>query len=242
MLVYQPIILLCEERVTGVEALIRWKHPVKGMIPPGEFIPIAENTGLIHEIGSWVMKTAFWQKIEWENAGIRDLKLSINISGASLMQNSFLEEVEKILEKYPVDTEAVQFEITESTYILNITRISKVLQKIRDRGILIALDDFGTGYSSFNYLKTMPIDVIKLDATFMSGILNSTQDRIIFDAINQLTHDLGMSLIAEGIETEDENILIRQEGCDFGQGYLYGKPSDPEQILKLLESQKTMLQ
>ena len=237
-LVYQPIILLHEEKITGVEALIRWKHPEKGMISPGEFIPIAESTGLIHEIGSWVMKTALQQKREWEKSGIYDLKVSINISGSSLMQNSFLDEVVQTLERYPVDTKGLQFEITESTYIQNSSRISRVLQNIRDLGIFIALDDFGTGYSSFNYLKTMPIDVIKLDATFVSGILNGTQDRIIFDAMNQLTHNLGMLLIAEGIETEDENILIRQEGCDFGQGYLYGRPSKPEKIFKLLQSQK----
>ncbi|MDD3660662.1 MAG: EAL domain-containing protein [Lachnospiraceae bacterium] len=184
------------------------------------------------------METALQQKREWEKSGIYDLKVSINISGSSLMQNSFLDEVVQTLERYPVDTKGLQFEITESTYIQNSSRISRVLQNIRDLGIFIALDDFGTGYSSFNYLKTMPIDVIKLDATFVSGILNGTQDRIIFDAMNQLTHNLGMLLIAEGIETEDENILIRQEGCDFGQGYLYGRPSEPEKIFKLLQSQK----
>lgn len=131
------------------------------------------------------------------------------------MQNSFLDEVVQTLERYPVDTKGLQFEITESTYIQNSSRSSRVLQNIRDLGICIALD-----------------------ATFVSGILNGTQDRIIFDAMNQLTHNLGMLLIAEGIETEDENILIRQEGCDFGQGYLYGRPSEPEKIFKLLQSQK----
>ncbi len=161
------------------------------------------------------MKTALQQKREWEKSGIYDLKVSINISGSSLMQNSFLDEVVQTLERYPVDTKGLQFEITESTYIQNSSRISRVLQNIRDLGICIALD-----------------------ATFVSGILNGTQDRIIFDAMNQLTHNLGMLLIAEGIETEDENILIRQEGCDFGQGYLYGRPSEPEKIFKLLQSQK----
>ena len=174
--------------------------------------------------------------------GYKDITFAVNISGKQLQGFEDVERIISIVESVGCPKELIKLELTESMMMHPTTELLESLKKLKEEGFKLALDDFGTGYSSFNYLKTMPIDVIKLDATFMSGILNSTQDRIIFDAINQLTHDLGMSLIAEGIETEDENILIRQEGCDFGQGYLYGKPSDPEQILKLLESQKTMLQ
>ena len=224
VLYYQPILDLHTQELCGVEALIRWLHPEKGMIMPGEFIPVAEDCGLINQIGDWVMKTALYQKKQWEDNGFPHLKMSVNVSGRSLNQADFTHKIAALLDETNVICNEIQLEITETAVIKNLKSSVSILNEISAMGILIALDDFGTGYSSLTYLKNLPIDVVKLDSTFIKGIVKDGQDSVIVESVIQLTHDLDLQMIAEGIETENQMYLLKSKHCDYGQGYLFSKP------------------
>ncbi len=224
VLLYQPIMDLETNQLNGVEALIRWNHPERGFISPMEFIPIAEESGLIHDIGRWVLRTAFLQKKEWEDLGYPHLKMSINVSGKSLIQEGFVSEIQNLLAKTNLTPEEIQLEITESVLIERMDISRKVLKEISDMGIKIALDDFGTGYSSLTYLKNLPIDVVKLDANFVKGIMENGEDSVIVQSVIKLTHDLELEMVAEGVETDDQLSLLKSNQCDYGQGYLFSRP------------------
>ena len=233
-LFYQPIINLNNGRIIGAEALIRWFHPIKGMISPMEFIPLAEEMGLIHDIERWILKTALQQKKEWEDMGYDDIKLSINISGKSVTRTGFVNEIRDLLSKVKIKNDKIQFEVTETALMENLDESTKVLREIKDMNIKIALDDFGTGYSSLTYLKKLPIDVVKLDRDFIRNISKISEDQVIAKYVIKLTHELNFEIVAEGIETEEHFEFLKLHNCEYGQGYLFSKPITKENFEELL--------
>lgn len=233
VLYYQPIINLKDGKVIGVEALIRWIHPSKGMIPPMEFIPLAEETGLIYEICKWVFNTALMQKASWEQKGYNNIKMSINVSGKRITHEKFLEDVNKCVLEAGVRCDEIQLEVTETAVIQDLDASMKILKKIKDMGMKIALDDFGTGYSSLTYIQKLPIDVVKLDRDFIKGISNNGQEKLIIQSIIRLVHDLNLEIVAEGIETKEQEAFLKQNNCDYGQGYLFSKPITKEEVEEL---------
>lgn len=237
-LFYQPIINLNDGRVIGVEALIRWFHPIRGMIPPMEFIPLAEEAGLIYDIEKWILKTALTQKKQWENMGYTHIKMSINISGKRVTSNGFINEIKQLLSKTKVKCDEIQFEVTETALMENLDASMKILREIKDMNINIALDDFGTGYSSLTYLKKLPIDVVKLDRKFIKSISQIGEDEVIVEYVIKLTHKLNLKIVAEGIEIKEQLAFLKANNCDYGQGYLFSKPITKEEIEKLLSSNK----
>lgn len=235
-LLYQPIVNIPSGGLKGVEALIRWHHPEKGLISPASFIPIAEDTGQINNIGYWVIETAFNQKMDWEDKGLKGILMSINISGKSLLQPGFIEKIKHLLNHYNLRSEEIQFEITESIFLDKMDKSVNILTQLSNLGIKIALDDFGTGYSSLTYLKNLPIDVVKLDHSFVKGISSQGEDKVIVESVIKLTHDLGLSIVAEGIETDEHLELLSKQSCDYGQGYLFSRPVSSEEIEKKWEA------
>jgi len=239
LLLYQPIVDINTRDLIGVEALIRWKHPEHGMISPLDFIPLAEETGLIEEIERWVIKTAFLQKKIWDELLVDRPKLmmSINISGNSFVQYGFVNYIRNMLLQSQLNSNEIQLEITETVFIDKAELSKMVFNDISSMGLQIALDDFGTGYSSLTYLKNFPIDVVKLDANFVKGIINDGEDRSIVEAVIKLTHDLGLTIIAEGIEAETQHNVLKNKRCDYGQGYLYSRPVSADKIMEMLENE-----
>ena len=233
-LFYQPIINLSNGMIIGAEALIRWFHPIKGMISPMEFIPLAEEIGLIHDIEKWILRTALDQKKKWEGMGYEDIKISINISGKSITRTGFINEIRDLLAKVKIKNDNIQFEVTETALMEDLNESTKVLREIKDMNIKIALDDFGTGYSSLTYLKKLPIDVVKLDRDFIKNISKISEDQVIAKYIIQLTHELNFKIVAEGIETEEHFEFLKLNNCEYGQGYLFSKPITKEKFEELL--------
>lgn len=233
-LFYQPIVSLNSGRLIGAEALIRWTHPAKGIISPIEFIPLAEETGLIHDIEKWILRTALIQKKKWEESGYPEIKISINISGRRVTHNDFLDEIKRLIIETKVNCYQVQLEVTETSLMKDLNKSINVLKQIRDMGIKIALDDFGTGYSSLTYLQKLPIDTVKLDRDFIKSISNLELDNVIVQSVIKLTHDLKLQIVAEGIETEEQLLFLKLSKCDYGQGYLFSKPIPKEEFEKIL--------
>lgn len=234
-LVYQPQYRLCSKEVTGLEALIRWEHPKEGFISPGKFIPIAERTGQIYRLDRWVLRKVLEQKMHLEKQGFTNIELAINLSSKTLTSGINFMEWEQILSEYPVDLSKIVIEITETADILNIDYVIERLQRLKDRGIKIALDDFGTGYSSLNYLKKFPIDIIKLDRSFINAITEDGVDTLLIKNIMNLADDLDYDVIAEGIETHEQMQCLLNYNCSFGQGYLLSRPLPVEKIYSLLK-------
>lgn len=237
-LVYQPQYRLCSKEIIGLEALIRWEHPQEGFISPGEFIPIAEKTGQIYRLERLVLKMALDQKMLWEKQGYNDIELAINLSTKTLTSDVNFNEWEQILSGYSVDFSKIVIEITETADIFNIDSVINRLKKLKRRGIRIALDDFGTGYSSLNYLKKLPIDIIKLDRSFISAITEDGVDTLLIKNILKLADDLKYEVIAEGIETHDQMQCLINYKCDIGQGYLLSKPLSVVKLYSLLNKNK----
>ena len=220
---YQPIIDLADSSVHGFEALVRWQHPVHGMLPPGEFIPLIELTDVIDPLTWWVIETAIKQLQEWQSQGL-DYCLSVNVSTRNIADDSFVYRLSRLLRKYKVDGRKLEMEITESTLMADPVKGRSVLTAMAAMGVLFAIDDFGTGYSSLAYLKSLPINTLKIDRAFISQMLESPQDEVIVNSTIQLAHNLGMKVTAEGIE----NGLLLEElaklGCDRGQGFFICRP------------------
>ncbi len=222
-LVYQPQIDLKRKEIVGVEALLRWMHPTLKMIPPLDFIPIAEDTKMILEIGEFAIRNVLEQIKYWEKEGI-DIKVMINVSSIQLAQGNFFSMIEELLRKYRVDASKLGIEITESVLMKNMDRSSKVLNLFKEKGINIAIDDFGTGYSSLAYLKKFPIDGLKIDKTFIDDLPLNTDSVSIVKAIISMGKSLGMEVIAEGVESRGQLDFLIKEGCDQIQGYFFSKP------------------
>ncbi|MCW9047098.1 MAG: EAL domain-containing protein [Gammaproteobacteria bacterium] len=221
---YQPKVNLLSGQCQGMEALVRWQHPEKGIITPDEFIPIAEETGLIVQLDEWVMHTACQQFKTWEAAGYPVNNLSVNISARHFKEGSLLQHCKKLIEDMQILPRYIEIELTESALVDNYNSAKEILHEIHEMGIRIALDDFGTGYASMSYLKEFPFDTVKLDRSFVQGVAEDVEDSAIVIAMIQLAKALNLNMIAEGVETELQKQFLTDHGCVFGQGYLWSKP------------------
>jgi diguanylate cyclase (GGDEF)-like protein/PAS domain S-box-containing protein len=230
---YQPQIDVATGRIVQVEALIRWMHPELGLTFPDEFIPIAETTGLIQPIGEWVLKTACKEVKRWEEFGHK-VGLAVNLSVRQLRQKHLIRNVRKILSETGFDPKRLELEITENVLVDNSSAVYNTLVQLKKDGITFAIDDFNTGYSSLNYLKRFPIDILKLDKTFVKGIPMKDKDSAIANAIINLTRSLGMTVVAEGVERLDQLKFLKERNCDKAQGYLFSPPISGEDLVQLL--------
>lgn len=225
---YQPIMSLSKTEVIGAEALVRWRHPEQGVLPPEKFIALAEDTGLILDISQSVMREACTQVRTWQDRGLGRLRIAVNISARYLRQDTFLDQVVEILSQTRLDPTCVELELTETAIMENTDAAAAVLERARKLGMKVAIDDFGTGYSSLSYLKQLPIDSVKLDQSFVRGATSDPDDAALVMAIVTLAHNLKLNVIAEGIETPEQLGFLRLLRCDEGQGFLFGKPMPPD--------------
>jgi diguanylate cyclase (GGDEF)-like protein len=234
VLFYQPKIELSNETVVGVEALIRWIHPVKGFMPPGRFIPLAEQTVLIHPLTDWVLKTAVAQAAEWRRMGI-NLVMSVNLAAPNLQNQKLPEFLSALLKDHAVKPSALMLEITESGLMADPHRALNTVKQFRDLGVKLSIDDFGTGYSSLSYLKTLPVDEVKVDQTFVFGMTKEQKDDQIVRATINLGHSLGLQVAAEGVEDRETVDILKSYGCDTVQGFLYSKPLPADEFISWLK-------
>jgi diguanylate cyclase (GGDEF)-like protein len=233
---FQPMVDLEDGRIVGVEALVRWQQPGHGLVGPNQFIPLCEQTGMIVALGSWVLREACTHRARWQahNPECESISLSVNISPRQLLEPGFVDELAAIVEDTGVDTGALILEITENVFIEDVTSVTERLEAIRALGARIALDDFGTGFSSLGYLARLPIDVLKLDRSFVSE-LGAPSEGALIRGIVALTHSLELVAVAEGVETEEQLAVLRDAGCERGQGYLFARPMKGERIAVLLQ-------
>lgn len=233
---YQPQYSLHNGNILGMEVLARWKHQDRGIIGPGEFIQLAEETGLIIPLGEWVLRTACMQWKEWSNKRLSPGKLAVNVSGKQFQQNDFVHKVESILEETGMDSQSLELEITESAAMYDTDKAVANIHALSDLGIAISIDDFGTGYSSFGYLKKFPIQKLKIERSFVRDLRADSDNEAIVSTIITMAHKLGMSVVAEGVETEEQAQVLRTHRCEGGQGYLFHRPMPAQDMEKLLKS------
>ncbi|WP_375233150.1 sensor domain-containing protein [Pseudomonas syringae] len=229
-LYYQPQFSGDGKRLTGAEALLRWRHPRRGLVPPNDFIPVLEELGLVVEVGDWVLTEACRQLKHWHQAKVRVPKVSVNISARQFSDGQLGKRIAHILEQTGLSPACLELELTESILMREVNEAMQILDGLKNLGLSIAVDDFGTGYSSLNYLKQFPIDVLKIDRTFVDGLPSGEQDAQIARAIIAMAHSLNLSVIAEGVETHEQLEFLREHGCDEVQGYLFGRPMPPKQF------------
>ena len=235
-LLYQPQISASTGCPVGVEALIRWNHPTLGLISPARFIPIAESSGLILAIGEWALRTACAQGTEWLKAGLPPLVMSVNLSAMQFKQPDLVECISQILDETGLPAYSLKLELTESLVMENIKPAIEILQRLHNLGVTIALDDFGTSYSSLNYLTQLPLDMLKIDQSFVRNLGSSAQDATIVRTIISLAHSLDLTVIAEGVETLEQLELLQANGCHQIQGYLISRPISAEAIVQFLKA------
>nr|WP_296262665.1 MULTISPECIES: EAL domain-containing protein [unclassified Pseudomonas] len=229
-LYYQPQFSGDGKRLTGAEALLRWRHPRRGLVPPGDFIPVLEELGLVVEVGEWVLMEACRQLREWHKARVRVPKVSVNISARQFSDGQLGTRIANILQETGLPPACLELELTESILMREVSEAMQILDGLKRLGLSIAVDDFGTGYSSLNYLKQFPIDVLKIDRTFVDGLPSGEQDAQIARAIIAMAHSLNLAVIAEGVETYEQLEFLREHGCDEVQGYLFGRPMPPSRF------------
>jgi len=238
LLCYQPLIDARTKRVVRFEALIRWKHPKKGIIGPLDFIPATEETKLIIPIGEWVLKNTFMQLKEWHELGLKDFTLSVNASIVQLQKPDFAETVIEMLLDVGISPKYIELEITESVLMNSVYTVANNLNLLRKQGIKVSIDDFGTGYNSLKYIQKFDVDCIKIDRTFVSNI-NNDINKMIIKHIISLGHSINAEIIAEGVETKEQYKYLKKQGCDIIQGYYFSKPLLPEEATRFLEVNKS---
>ena len=229
---YQPTVSIADGRITGFEALVRWQHPERGLVPPSAFIPLAEETGLVVRLGSWVLREACRQAVALQPRG--PVTMAVNVAAQQLAHPGFVQEVLGVLAETGLPPHLLVVEITESVVVSDLAAVSPRLAALREHGIRVAIDDFGTGYSSLAYLSQLPVDVLKVDKTFVDRVASGQDDASITQAIIAMSHRLGLSTVAEGVEEPDQHAWLREASCDLGQGYLWSRPVPADQLPALL--------
>jgi EAL domain-containing protein (putative c-di-GMP-specific phosphodiesterase class I) len=215
-----------------VEALLRWYHPELGSVSPTEFIPVAEESGLIVDIGQWVLQTACLQMADWITNGIAPIRVAVNLSIRQLKEQRLMQNIHSILDLSGLPPSLLELEITEGIMMENVQENIVLLKNIREAGIILSIDDFGTGYSSLSYLKRFPVDLLKIDRSFISDLPG--EGKAFITAIIAMAHSLGLSVIAEGVETDAQMRFLKEVGCDMAQGYYFARPKSPSQLLDML--------
>lgn len=231
---YQPKVELRGGHIVGVEALIRWRDPEHGLVPPGKFIPLAEETGLIVPLGDWVLREACAQAKAWRDAGLKPIRMAVNLSALHLSKKNLVAEIAQILEEADLPPDILDVEITESSLMANAEETVSILRELRAMGVHLAADDFGTGYSSLNYLRNFPLDSLKIDSSFISDIGSGGSGEMLVSAIIAIGQSLGLEVVAEGVENEAQLSFLRQQWCDQIQGFLFCRPVPAEEIEVLL--------
>ena len=236
ILYYQPQVDVATGCITGMEALVRWQNPEMGVVSPAQFIPLAEETGLIVPLGEWVLRTACTQSKKWQEEGLPPLRISVNLSARQFEKSDLLDTIRAILQETGLDASGLALELTESIVMRNPDKTIAVLNKLRQMGITISIDDFGTGYSSLSYLKRFPIDTLKIDKSFIDGITLDGGDAAIATAIVRMAQSLNMKVIAEGVEKVEQLDFLRSIHCDGYQGYLFSRPLTSEDLLEAMKA------
>jgi diguanylate cyclase (GGDEF)-like protein len=231
---YQPKVDVTSGRISSTEALIRWRHPERGLVPPGEFIPLAEETGLILQIGEWVLREACRQARQWQLNGMAPVRVAINMSAQQFKQKNLVNIVQSALENAQLEPTYLEIELTESAVMHNAASSTAILEQLSRLGVHISIDDFGTGYSSLNYLRRFPLDKLKIDRSFIKDLVANPEDAAIVHAIISLAHSLRLKVIAEGVETEQQLEFLRELGCDQYQGFFCSPAMDPEAFAEMM--------
>lgn len=239
---YQPLIDLHSGQVIAMEALIRWQHPTLGLISPTKFIPIAEANGLIVPIDQWVLRTACAQNRAWQLAGFIPIRISVNLSARQFEQPNLVEVVSQILEETGLKASYLELEVTESFLMADIERSVKILKQLRELGIWLALDDFGTGYSSLNYLKRFPVNMLKIDQSFVKDVISNPDSAAVTDAIIALAKSLRLNITAEGVETQEQLDYLKMQGCHEGQGFYFSCPVPADIIAPMLQKSSQLME
>jgi diguanylate cyclase (GGDEF)-like protein len=238
---YQPQISIETGKICGAEALLRWSHPVLGKISPAEFIPLAEETGLICQMGEWVLDRAIKQFKQWETAGVLIDSISVNVSMAEFLNDSLLASLKTTLSKYEMKPNRLKLEVTESMAMNKINTVLKKLDQLKKLGVQLALDDFGTGYSSLHYLSVFPIDYLKVDQSFVRPIKSADQEAVITKSIIQMAKGLNLRIVAEGVETNEQLLYVKKLGCDEYQGYFHSPPLTAEAFKRNYQKNEKLL-
>ena len=233
-LAYLPKVDIASNQIVGVEALIRWDHPTRGELLPHEFLELAEETGLVHDIGLWVLDSALQQLRQWQDSGITNIKIAINLSAGQFRASHLTERIRERIVRFGVDARNLEVEVTETGLFRDPEGVGRTLSGLRELGITVAIDDFGTGYSSLSHLKRFPIDTLKIDKSFIADLLTDADDRAIVTAVIALAKALEINVIAEGVETEPQRAMLMKMGCHAYQGFLFAKPLSPADITALL--------
>ncbi|MGE8098838.1 EAL domain-containing protein [Pseudomonas fluorescens] len=235
---YQPKLCLATGRLNAAEALVRWDHPTMGRVPPGDFIGLAEEVGLIGAIGEFVLRQACWQACEWQRQGLEPIRVSVNLSVHQLRQGKLVSLVRQVLEETGLAPHYLELELTESQLLDSVEHIIATFQQLRDLGVKLAIDDFGTGYSSLSYLKRIPVDYVKIDQAFIRGLGEGGEDAAITRAIIAMAHGLSLKVVAEGVETAEQLAFLEAESCDEVQGYLISRPVEAFKLANLLRGER----
>lgn len=227
---YQPEVSVATGLVVGVEALLRWRHPVRGLVSPAEFIPLAEQTGLIIPLGGWVLREACLQARAWRAARLPALRIAVNLSPRQFSDERIVERVSDALESAQLAPDLLELEITESLVAKDADQAARLLSQLRALGVRVMIDDFGTGYSALAHLKRFPVDGLKIDRAFVAHLPGDRHDSSITRAVIAMAHELDLEVVAEGVESQDQLDFLRAHGCDLAQGYLLGAPMPPAQL------------
>jgi EAL domain-containing protein (putative c-di-GMP-specific phosphodiesterase class I) len=238
---YQPQAVFDNLQVIGMEALVRWKHATRGMVSPVEFIPLAEETGLINPLGEFVLRTACAQLTQWIADGLPPLRVAVNLSVRQLLQKNFADTVESVLQDTGLPPHLLELEITESTLMEHAQDTLQALHRLRALGVRLSIDDFGTGYSSLSYLKRFPVDIIKIDRSFVRDVPMDADDAAIIAGIIALAHSLRLEVVAEGVETEAQLNFLRSQHCDLLQGYILSPAVPAAEFAELILAREAKL-
>jgi EAL domain-containing protein (putative c-di-GMP-specific phosphodiesterase class I) len=234
LLHYQPQVDIRRWEIVGVEALIRWPHPERGMVSPMSFIPLAEEIGLIDQIGQWVLRTACAQQVTWSACGLGNITIAVNLSAVQFQQAALLDTIRTIVRETGVDPARMELELTESTAMQQAENAVGTFNQLKEMGFSLSIDDFGTGYSSLAYLKRFPIDTIKIDRAFVKDLDTESEQAAIAIAIIAMAHGLKLRVLAEGVETQPQLDILRDQGCDAIQGYYFSQPLPAERVEQLI--------